>query len=227
MKVIILTSCLLAFLFTFSTQTFATDFTVNLTTDEHDAGIGDGICDIDLTIAGPQCSLRAAAEEANGNNNPMSYKGPDRILFNLPANSIITLTTANGGEIRLSYELSIIGTGANNLTINGGAGTNRIFFANNQYNVTISGMTLTDGNGTGANINGEEGGGGAIKAIDGSLTLDSVNITGNSASFGGGVDFDSSGNASSVATGTHRIINSTIAGNKASGCAGINNITIH
>jgi hypothetical protein len=37
MKLSILSVCLLAFLFTFSTQTFAVDFTVNLTTDQHDA----------------------------------------------------------------------------------------------------------------------------------------------------------------------------------------------
>jgi hypothetical protein len=48
------------FLFLFSiaaTETFAVDFTVNLTTDQHDASTTDGACDIDLAAAGEQCTV--------------------------------------------------------------------------------------------------------------------------------------------------------------------------
>ncbi|MCA1624222.1 MAG: FG-GAP-like repeat-containing protein [Acidobacteria bacterium] len=182
MKVTILTSCLLAFLFTFSTQTFAVDFTVNLTADQHDASAADGVCDIDLVTAGLQCSLRAAVEQAN------NLSSDERILFNLSVNSIITSTTANGGEIYIapyqmqgimsavrSGTLEIIGIGANNLTISGG-GTNRIFYADNA-NLTISGVTLTAGSGTSVR---SKYGGGAIIASGGSLTLDSVHVKDNS-----------------------------------------------
>jgi hypothetical protein len=195
---------LLILILAFSAQTFAVDFTVNLPTDQRDASLADGVCDIDLATAGLQCSLRAAVEQANnlGSN--------DRILFNLPLNSTVTLTTANGGEIPIvnNGTLEIIGTGANILTIDGGAGTNRIFFTN-LTTVTISGVTLTGGNSTGTTSSGF---GGAILDSGGSLTLDSVHMTGNTASTaGGGVSFDS---------GTYRIINSTISGNNALDCGG-------
>lgn len=186
-----------------TTQVFAVDFTVNLITDQHDANTADGICDIDLAIGGEQCTLRAAVEQAN------NLASNDRILFNLPANSTITLTAANNGEIFIlnSGTLEIVGTGANNLTIDGGAGTNRIFYTNN-ITVTISGITLTGGNGTGAVASSN---GGAIFADGGSLTLAGVNITGNSAGGSGGVAFQG---------GTHRIINSTLSTNTSSSISG-------
>jgi predicted outer membrane repeat protein len=200
MKVSFLSVCLLAFLFALPTQAFAVDFTVNLTTDQHDANLADGVCDIGAGTG--QCSLRAAVEQAK--NLPSN----DRVLFNLPANSTITLTVANGGEIRINYTninletLEIIGTGANNLTISGG-GTSRIFSIN-IASVTISGVTLTGGNGiTGNGTSG--GGGGAVDVVNGSLTLNSVYITGNTGSSnGGGVSFF---------MGTLRVLNSTISGN--------------
>jgi parallel beta-helix repeat protein len=208
MKVTILIVCLLAFLYTFSTQTFAADFTVNLTTDEFDASTADTLCDTDLAAVGLQCTLRAAVQQAN------ALSSNDRTLFSLPANSIITLTIANGGEIPIEDNgtLEIVGTGANNLTINGGEGPNRIF-RTNFATVTISGVTLTGGNATSAGLSGL---GGAIFAGGGSLMLDSVHITGNSASnAGGGVYF--------IGSGTPTIINSTFSANTAFNCGGFVN----
>ncbi len=204
MKITFLSVCLLAFLFTFSTETFAVDFTVNLTTDQHDANTGDGICDVNLATAGEQCTIRAAIEQAFG------LGSNDRVLFNLPVNSTITLTEANGGNLFISGgagALEIIGTGANNLTIDGGAGTNRIF-TTFQVVVTISGVTLTGGNGVGTRVSGY---GGAIYTEGGTLTLDSVHVKGNAAGSGGGAFFNA---------GTTRIINSTFSANTAGTCGG-------
>jgi hypothetical protein len=207
MKITMLSVCLLAFLFTFSTQTFAVDFTVNLTTDQHDANLADGVCDIGAGTG--QCSLRAAVEQAN------NLTSDDRVLFNLPANSTITLTIGNGGEIVIADNgtLGIVGTGANNLTINGGTGTNRIFSTELSITgaVTISGLTLTGGNGTGARPD-SNGYGGAI--YGNSLTLDGVHVTGNSVTQrGGGINFSG---------GTNRVTNSTFSANSAGDCAGFN-----
>ncbi len=207
MKITILTTCLLAFLFTFSTQTFAADATVNLTTDQHDTNPGDGIC----AVAGGGCSLRAAVEEAN----QPSVNSITRILFNLPQFSTITLTTGNGGEIQILKSVDITGPGAYNLTIDGGAGTNRIFYVstktvNNTF-VRINGVTLTGGDGGGAN----SGSGGAILVYDSTLELYYVHIKGNSASYGGGVAF---------LENTHGLIShSTISGNTASTGGGVYN----
>ncbi len=99
-----------------TTEIFAADFTVNLPSDERDANIIDRNCDVDLAAAGEQCTLRAAIEQAN------ALDSNHRVLFDLPANSTITLTLSGGGEILInkrSRALEIIGTGANNLTIDG------------------------------------------------------------------------------------------------------------
>lgn len=206
MKFTILSICVLAFLFIFQAQTFAANIFVNLTTDQHDANTFDGFCDIDAQALGDQCTLRAAVEQANA-------LGSNDRIFLFP-NSIITLTTANGGEILIEDNgtLEIFGTGAGNLTINGGTGTNRIF-STFEANVIISDVTLTGGGGTGANFSGS---GGAIFADDGTLTLNRVKISGNSVpdGAGGGVSFFG---------GTHRITGSTFSANTARNCGGFNN----
>ena len=168
------------------------------------------------TCAAGDCSLREAVKAAN------ATAVADTITFNIPAASCnastnvctITLTTASGGEIAINSAggaLTINGTGANLLTIDGGAGTNRIFYSN-AATVTITGVALTGGNGTGAV---ESGTGGAIYASFGSLTLNSVLITGNSTpalSRGGGVY---------LSRGGHSIINSTISANTTDNGGGI------
>jgi len=107
--------------------------------------------------------------------------------------------------------LTISGNGANIFTIDGGAGTNRIFYTN-QATVSISGMTLTGGNGMGLTPFNA----GAIYVRAGLVRLDSLNVTGNSAATGsGGVVFQGGG--------THQSSNSTFSNNTALGCGGINN----
>lgn len=214
----------------YSAQTFALDFTVNLTTDEHDANLADSVCDVDLATAGEQCTLRAAVEQAN------KLSLDDRVLFNLPANSIITLTEANGGRILISgaetpsNELQIIGTGADNLTVDGGAGNNGIFFINNATsNITeISGLALTGGNGSF---------GGAIGSSAGQVILDSVYIYDNAAETGGGIYVaeiltlrnstvsgnTATGNGGGIATGGSNgifVVNSTVSRNSAGNSGG-------
>ncbi len=173
-------------------QTGAVVFTVTRTDDRNNASctLGD-------------CSLREAIKAANATS-------ADNIINFASGLTTITLTTANGGEMVINNagKLTINGPGANVLTIDGGAGTNRIFYTD-FATVTISGLTLTGGNGTGAIGNG---GGGAIFAQGGSLTLDSVHVTGNSVPYSsGGISF--SGVTSSI-------INSTISGNTAGFCGG-------
>lgn len=61
------------------------DFEVNTPNDQADANLTDDICDSDLGLAGEQCSLRAAIEQAN------SRIGADTILFNLPVTGSLTI----------------------------------------------------------------------------------------------------------------------------------------
>lgn len=56
-------------------------FTVNLTADTPDANLSNTVCDVNPTAQGNQCTLRAAIQEANDNNNPTET---DQINFNIP-----------------------------------------------------------------------------------------------------------------------------------------------
>ncbi|MGB7209426.1 MAG: choice-of-anchor Q domain-containing protein [Pyrinomonadaceae bacterium] len=199
MKYIFLTLALVAF--AFSTQAFAADFTVNLTS-------GSGNC----LVSGGPCTLDQAISQAN------SLATNDTITFDLPANSTITLS----GQLSISNNgtLSIIGSGANNLTIDGGPGLNRVFSIDGST-VLLSGLTMTGGNGK-DDPGGLSGGvsGGAIRVVAGSLTLNGVHINQNSAAgnFGQG-----DGGGISQSGGTLSIINSTISNNISTDCGGISN----
>ena len=149
-------------------------------------------------------SLRQAVIDANA-------AGSDDVINFSAALSGQSIVLASEIVIANNGTLTINGLGANVLTINGGPGTNRIFYTNLGAIVTISGVTLTGGGGTGA----FSGFGGAIDVIAGSLTLDRVHITGNTALNSGGVFFNG---------GTHQISNSTISSNIATNdCGGLRN----
>lgn len=169
-------------------MTQAATFVVNQPSDA-----GDGVCDA-------TCTLRDAVTAAN------SAASDDIITFN-PGLTSIALTSeiviANNGT------LTINGPGANVLTITGGgAGTNRLFSLNSGANVTVTGLTLTGGGGTGATDTGR---GGAIYGNGATLTLDGVHVTNNSADFyGGGL----------YMIGTLHIRNSTFSGNTATQFSG-------
>jgi CSLREA domain-containing protein len=199
----------------------AATFTVNNNGDAFDANPGNGICE---TAAGNGiCTLRAAVQEAN------AFAGDD--VINVAA-GISTITLTSGTDISITSNLTINGTGANQLTINGGTGLNRIF-STDSATVTIRGVTLTGGNGVGTGNPGLSFGG-AIYANGGTLTLDSVVVTGNTTTnTGGGLyifggtnhvirNSTFSNNFDAVACGAIRldnastlIVNSTISGNEA------------
>ncbi|MFL6373123.1 MAG: choice-of-anchor Q domain-containing protein [Pyrinomonadaceae bacterium] len=171
-------------------KVFASTFTVNQSGDA-----GDLTCDA-------TCTLRDAVQAANA-----SPSG-DTILF-VPNVSTVVLTSeiviANNGS------LTITGAGADTQVIDGGSGTNRIFWINPNAVVAITDVTLTGGNGTGGTFHKD---GGAVYSNSASLTLDRVYVAGNSSdNWGGGVAIEGGSN--------NRILNSTIAQNSAvSACGG-------
>src|SRR5829696_6298833 len=132
---------------------------------------------------GVDCSLREAVALAN------SQAGDDTILFDVPVPATITLTD---GEIAITSNVVIRGPGvpdysfADDLVISGNNAT-RIFAISGATTVTISGLTLTGGNGIGASPAVQ--GGGAIRAGGSLLTLDTVRVVNNPAgsTVGGGV----------------------------------------
>jgi CSLREA domain-containing protein len=166
----------------------AASFIVNDTGDASDDVHGNGAC----ATSGGVCTLRAAIQEAN------ALAGTHSISF------------AGGGTIELGSglptidkALTITGPGAGSLTVDGND-TETVFTisAGGTPAVTIAHLTVTAGDGVS---------GGAIFNSE-ALTLTSVNIFNNSASFGGGGIFNSGG--------TLTVTDSTLADNTSAGSGG-------
>ncbi len=213
--------------------TVPTVFTVNSAADP-----GDGTCDA-------TCTLRDAIIAANA-----SVTGSELIAFSSAFNApqTIDLQTALPD---ISKSVTINGPGANLLTVrrSPSAGTNfRIFTIGGGIanGVTISGMTISNGNATGFG----DGSGGGISSNQSSLVLTNVHVAGNRSgiagggvslgfadglftgctfsgntvsgpgSVGGGISFQDSGGH------TLRMVNSTVSGNSAGvGGGGIENLS--
>jgi CSLREA domain-containing protein len=162
----------------------AATFTVDTLTDGDDGACDDG-----------DCSLREAADEANADADA------DTITFASGLSGTIELTDTDG-EIRIQAETTISGPGADVITVSG-EDNYRIFYVGagtvgSTYDpVTISGLTLANGN--------ETGEGGAIYAYGTTLTLDQMVLANNEA--------DSSGGALSTDNGNVFITNSRFIGN--------------
>jgi parallel beta-helix repeat protein len=133
-----------------------------------------------------------------------SYSG-DTIDFDSSLNGqTITLTS---GELFIRFKnLTISGPSANLLVINGNA-AGRVFHITSLSDVTISGLTITNGATTGY--------GGGIYNEKSMLTITNCTLSGNSADYGGGIyndghDFD----------WTTTITNCTLSGNSATSDGG-------
>ena len=161
---------------------FAASFVVTKTADTN-----DGTCNAD-------CSLREAITAANAAGTA------DGITFAAGANGTITLGSAlpvlaNNGT------LTITGNGAANTSVSGNNAV-RVFEVAPGATVTISGVTITQGT--------AEGNGGGIYNDQGTLTVISSRISGNSATGngqGGGAIFNYTANANLT------VINSLLTGN--------------
>ncbi|NWG34667.1 MAG: CSLREA domain-containing protein [Chloroflexi bacterium] len=143
-----------------------------------------------------QCSLREAVIAANtdtATGGCAAGSGADTIVFDAslpsPATFPLTLSGANedaaaSGDLDLSGTLTIQGTGASQIIIDGN-NADRIFDIRPGATVTISGVTVQHGNpGSGAGGGGLIVSGGAPRA---KLTLLNSIVTANTAQIGGGI----------------------------------------
>ena len=172
-------------------------------------------------------SLRQAMLDSENGNRPTV----DRILFQTGLSGTITLSSQG---LIATEPLNLVGPGANVLTVSGGDGIRMLDTEQGTVGdpVTISGLTLTHGYGTG-NV-----GGGAIYSKDTYLTIESSTISESDAGavnghVGGGIrqvgdqllirNSTISGNEGANGGGIHAfeadvgIQNSTISGNTATG----------
>jgi CSLREA domain-containing protein len=148
----------------------AATLTVNSTADP-----GNGVCNPG------ECTLREAIAESNSTPGVV-----DTIQFSLPAGSSIALTQ---GQLLITRSVNISGPGARNLFISGNANS-RVFqiepiidILDPLRNVTISGVTITGGNGAANTIAGVPllpgPGGGILNDGGATLNLVEVNLSGN------------------------------------------------
>jgi CSLREA domain-containing protein len=152
---------------------------------------------------GAPCTLRQAI---------LAAASGDTINFSAGTITTITLTSA---ELLINKNLTISGPGANRLSVQRSAASGtpnfRIFNIASSTNVTISGLTIANGN-----ISGSRGGG---ILNSGTVTITNSTISGNSNGGGGG----NGGGILNSNVGTMTIANSTISGNSANDGGGIDN----
>jgi predicted outer membrane repeat protein len=157
---------------------YAEVFQVTHSSDDTDLTADDGKCLTRLNL----CTLRAAVMQAN------SLPGKD--IVKLPADTyFLTLgdsgeDSALGGDLDVTDDLQVSGSGKADTIINGSAG-DRLFHVMTDVALAVDNLTLTNGNAE------FESGGGILN--DGNLTLENVNITDCSAAAGGGIFNNESG----------------------------------
>ncbi len=145
-------------------------FIVDTTADTVDANPGDGVAE----DASGNTSLRAAIMEANALGGSHSIAlGSDNYDLSIAGASEDLAAT---GDLDITTDITITGAGANQTTIDG-ADLDRVFDVRSGT-VTLSGLTIQ---------NGTAGLGGGIDTQSASnLTLESVRLTANTATDGGG-----------------------------------------
>jgi CSLREA domain-containing protein len=152
---------------------------------------------------GASCTLRQAIATAASD---------DTINF-AAGLTTITLTSA---ELLINKNLTITGPGANRLRVQRSAASGtpnfRIFnIPSGSVNVTISGLTIANGNASSVSF-----GGGIDNASTSTVSVTNCTLSGNQAGVGGGISNDTSG-------GTVNITNCTLSGNSAGAGGGILN----
>jgi hypothetical protein len=145
-------------------------------------------------------SLRAEIAAANPG---------DTIVFALPPSPNGQTITLSSGELLLNKSLTIDGPGAGQLAISGGH-TSRVFeVTGSGTNVTLSGLTITDGNGLGHP--GIFDGGAILNDNLATLTVIGCTVSNSVADYGGGIANEEA---------TLHLVNSTLSGNVADGASG-------
>src|SRR5262245_59247611 len=121
----------------------ATDYVVNSTADEADNTPADGVCD-----ANSGCTLRAAITNVNQNAvasdtiTILASATPYTLTITGPAGD----NTNGSGDLDIQQDVVITGAGPG-ATVVSGNDIDRVFdILDSAANVTISGMTITDGN---------------------------------------------------------------------------------
>ena len=190
-------------------------YRVNTTADTADADVGSSPC----RDAHGKCSLRAAVMQAN------FHVGADTIVI---PKGTFKLTrkgrddVAVLGDLDITDSVTIRGAGATATIVdgNGSVTGDRVFeVLASAPKVTITGLAIRGGKRVGS----FDMGGGLLwsAAPSGSLTLTSINVTGNTGYYGGGLYLDADANGASL-TVSHVLVSGNKAPTAAAGGIAIN-----
>ncbi|MBH8564824.1 cadherin-like domain-containing protein [Nostoc sp. CENA67] len=179
-----------------------TGYTIDSTNNTATVTITDNDTVVTNTNDSGEGSLRQAILNANAN------PGADTITF---AGSVFTdatpdTITLTSGELVITDDVTIQGTGANQLTVSGNNASRVFNISNSGTDATIDALTIANGN----SING----GGILINSNASLVLTNSTISNNNS--GGNFGGAGIGNRG----GTLNVINSTISGNTSSSFGG-------
>ena len=163
-----------------------------------------------IVTSNDEAELRIAIEKADVAYVLSGGTAANTITFAPNVTGTITLTT---GELVIKSNLTIIGPGANLLTISGN-NASRVFYISpdnisRPVTVTLEGLTVAGGNGVGATNTGN---GGGILNDGSTLTLNNCTVSDNTSVFNAG-GISNSG-------GTLSLNNCTVSGNSAGGNGG-------
>jgi VCBS repeat-containing protein len=201
----------LSIAFSSAQKASAATFNVDNAGDAPDIVHGNGLC----ADASGSCTLRAAIEEAN------SFAGNDTISISYTGT--INLT---GALPEITSDMTINGAGSSLLTVRRDTGGDYRIFLTNNVNVSISGMTITNGKTPDATSGNAAKPGGGIWQVGGVLTLTDMVITGNRTGNGapatsgvtGGWGGDGGGiSGGGTLTMTKVVVSNNTAGNGATG----------
>jgi parallel beta helix pectate lyase-like protein len=187
MRILGLTAGLLLF-GTVSCAAADREFDVNTTDDLHDLDPGDGICAANL--AGDQCSLRAALEEARLVIDSLG------VLIRVPSGTYaLTL-----GQLELDRGgVTVRGVGPGNTVVDGSSSSRIVALSGDARLILFEGLTLRNGRTSSPN----SGGGVYIDSQNALVTFSSVTIEDNVANFRGGGIY-------AIGRGVVNVINSTV-----------------
>jgi hypothetical protein len=153
-------------------------------------------------------SLRQALADAN-----LSL-GTDTITFDAAVFAVPNTITLTSGELAINDSVTITGPGSSVLTISANFNSRIFAIGSGNYNVTLSGLTVTNGRQTAPG-----GGGGILNSSAGTLTLMNCEVSSNSVS-GAGSSRATGGGILNAGNGAVTLINCDLSENSAYGLAG-------
>jgi CSLREA domain-containing protein len=165
----------------------ANTLVVNSTADAVNADPGGGKC---ATAAGT-CTLRAAVQAADAEPGASTIIVPaGRYVLTIPpvlpaGRGTVDLPDPNAGDLAITGTLTIKGAGPGKTIIDGNH-LDRVFSVWYTGSASLSGMTVTGGDATSGGTNQEIDAGGGI-LNQGKITLDDMELVGNTADGGGGM----------------------------------------